>query len=186
MRTDLAALSAIGLVALHCAAAAPTAAAEPAVVERPWQGTLAVGTTAVGANNVLPVPIAIGAGLLVERGMFGVEGAIHVDAATICDYPDGACGVLWLWDIAPRVTVTPDRRLSPYAAIRFQLTSSRSHGLVPAAGPRLGIRFRGQQLGFYLEAGPSFVSEADGMFGGFVSDRRWFPQVSTGMAFKLW
>ena len=32
----------------------------------------------MAANNVLPLPFAIGVGLLVERGMFGVEGAIHV------------------------------------------------------------------------------------------------------------
>ena len=145
-----------------------------------------MGTTAVGANNVLPVPIAIGAGLLVERGRFGVEGAIHVDGATICDYPDGVCGVLWIWDLAPRFTVAPAWPWSPYAALRFQLTSSRPHGLVPAAGPRAGIRYRGQHLGCYIEAGPSFVSEADGVFGGFVSESRWFAQVSTGIAFDLW
>ncbi len=182
MRTNLAALSVLFL----STAAAPAAAADPAAAERPWQGTLAVGTTVVEVNNVLPVPIAIGAGLLVEHGMFGVEGAMHVDGATICDYPDGACGVLWIWDIAPRVTLAPSRPWSPYAAARFQLTSSRPHGLVPAAGPRLGLRYRGQQLGFYFEAGPSFVSETDGMRGAFVSGSRWFFQVSTGMAFNLW
>jgi hypothetical protein len=182
MRTNLATLA----VMLLSAPAARGAAPDPATVERSWRVTLAVGTTAVGANNVLPVPIAIGAGLLVERGMFGVEGAIHVDAATVCDYPDGACGVLWIWDIAPRVTMAPARPWSPYAAVRFQLTSSRPHGLVPAAGPRVGIRYRGQDLGFYFEAGPSFVSETDGMFGAFVSEGRWFPQISTGIAFNLW
>ena len=40
--------------------------------------------------------------------------------------------------------------------------------------------------GFYFEAGPSFVSEEDGRFGQFVSGKRWFPQVSTGIAFNLW
>jgi hypothetical protein len=173
-------------LALLGAAASPAAAADSGAVEHAWSGTLAVGTTAVGANNVLPAPIAIGAGLLVERGGFGIEGAIHVDWATICDYPDGACGQLWIWDIAPRLTVVPAWPWSPYAAARFQLTSSRSHGLVPAAGPRVGVRYRGAHLGFYFEAGPSFVSEEDGRFGQFVSGKRWFPQVSTGIAFNLW
>jgi hypothetical protein len=170
-------------------AAAPAAAADPAAVERAWRGTLEVGTTAVEANNVLPVPFAIGAGLLVERGIFGVEGAIHVDAETICDNAsggDGYCGPLWIWDVAPRLTVAPAWPWSPYGAARFQLTSSRPHGLVPAAGPRVGVRYRGAHLGFYFEAGPSFVSERDGMFGEFVSEKRWFPQASTGMSFSLW
>jgi hypothetical protein len=203
MRTDLAALSAAGLLTLalptpaafaqpvaeSTGTAVPAAGADPAAVERRWRGTLAVGTTAVAANNVLPAPIALGAGLLVERDMFGVEGAIHVDGATICDNAsggDGSCGLLWIWDIAPRVTVAPTWSWSPYVAARFQLTSSRPHGLVPAAGPRVGVRYRGANLGCYFEAGPSFVSEKDGMFGEFVSGKRWFPQISTGIAFNLW
>lgn len=173
-------------VVVLSAGAASVSAADPAAGDRSWRGTLAVGTTVVAANNVLPGPIAIGAGLLVERGMFGIEGATHVDGAIICDYPDRACGVLWIWDVAPRVTVAPASPWSPYASVRFQLTSSRQHGLVPAAGPRVGVRYRGQRLGFYIEAGPSFVSEADGRFGAFVSESRWFPQASTGMAFNLW
>jgi hypothetical protein len=167
----------------------PAEAADPAAVERAWRGTLAVGTTAVGANNVLPAPIAIGAGLLVERGRFGIEGAIHVDGATICDNAsggDGYCGPLWIWDIASRLTAVPAWSWSPYAAARFQLTSSRPHGLVPAAGPRAGVRYRGARVGFYFEAGPSFVSEADGSFGQFVSEKRWFAQISTGANFNLW
>src|SRR5512147_1439701 len=88
------------------AAAASGAHAETAKPgSGPWLGTLGIGTTAVSANNVLPVPWALGASLLVERGPFGVEGAVHFDAATLCDHAsasDGYCGLLWIFDIAPR------------------------------------------------------------------------------------
>ena len=156
---------------------------------RLWLGTLDIGTTAISANNVLPVPAALGAGLLVERGPFGLEGAVHFDAATLCDHAsagDSYCGLLWIFDIAPRATLGPAWAWSPYASLRFQLTSSDSHGWVPAIGPRAGLRYRGRILGCYGEAGPSFVSGDDGRFGQFVSDRRWFPQVSAGMTIRIW
>jgi hypothetical protein len=158
-------------------------------VGRPWQGTLGVGTTAVSANNVLPIPLALGASLLVERGPFGLEGAVHFDAGTICDHAsasDGYCGLLWIFDIAPRATLGPGWAWSPYVSVRFQLTSSDSHGWVPALGPRAGVRYRGRTLGLYAEAGPSFVSSDDGRFGAFVSEGRWFPQVSAGMTINVW
>ena len=156
---------------------------------QPWLGTLGIGTTAISANNVLPVPAALGASLLVERGPFGVEGAIHFDAATLCDHEsasDGYCGLLWIFDVAPRATLGPAWAWSPYASVRFQVTRSDSHGWVPAIGPRAGVRYRGRRLGFYAEAGPSFVSSDDGRFGQFVSEGRWFPQVSAGMTVRVW
>jgi hypothetical protein len=94
--------------------------------------------------------------------------------------------LLWIWDVAARFTPLPDARFSPYASARFQLTESRPHGVVPAMGPRLGVRYRGQTMGFFLEAGPSFVSAEDGAFGQFVSGRRWFPQATAGMTFAVW
>ena len=168
--------------------AAVAAQVQPSGDAGAWRLSLQVGTTAVGANNVLPVPLAIGAGVLAERGMLGLEAAAHADIATICDNPsggDGSCGVLFIWDVAPRLTPWPDLAWSPYASARFQLTHSRNHGFVPAAGPRLGVRYRGARLGGYFEAGPSFVSAEDGAFGQFVSDSRWFPQVSLGMTFTF-
>jgi len=164
--------------------AAPAAHADDA-----WTVTAQVGTTAVSANNVLPIPLALGGGALVERGHFGLEAALHLDAATLCDHgsaSDSSCGLLWIGDLAPRFTLTPASRFSPYASVRLQLTSSEPHGLVPAAGPRLGLRYRGERFGAYLEAGPSFVAAADGRFGEFVSERRWFPQASAGMSFAVW
>lgn len=153
-----------------------------------WRATALVGTTAVAANNVLPAPIAIGGGVLVEHGWFGIEGAVHVDAATICDRDgvgDTSCGVLWIFDVAPRVTLAPRASWSPYVSARFQITNSEPHGVVPALGPRAGVRYRGATLGFYLEGGPSFVSASEAEIGGFTSRRAWFPQVSTGVTFAL-
>src|SRR5436305_7531431 len=103
-------LRAIGAAALVLTARATTGAhAQTEQPEgRPWSGTVGIGTTAVSANNVLPVPAALGASLLVERGPFGVEGAVHADAATLCDRPsdgEGYCGLLWIFDIAPRATL---------------------------------------------------------------------------------
>lgn len=161
----------------------------PAHADEPWKALAQVGTTAVSSNNVLLVPVALGVGGLVERGSLGLEAAIHIDAATLCDQPsggDGSCGLLWIWDLAPRFTPLPSWALSPYASVRLQLTESRHHGLVPAAGPRLGVRYRGQRYGGYLEAGPSFVSAEDSRFGAFVSGRRWFPQASAGVSVALW
>ena len=185
-RTRLAS-SVVALAAM----AAPAAAA--AQVQSPrdthaWRVSLQVGTTAVATNNVLLAPLSIGGGVLAERGMLGLEAAAHADVATICDNPsggDGGCGVLFIWDVAPRLTPLPDLAWSPYAAARFQLTHSRNHGFVPAAGPRLGVRYRGARLGGYFEGGPSFVSAEDGAFGQFVSDSRWFPQISLGMTFTF-
>jgi hypothetical protein len=154
-----------------------------------WRATALLGTTAVSANNVLPAPMAIGGGALVERGWIGIEGAVHVDAATLCDHGtagDSSCGLLWIFDLAPRATLAPRGSWSPYLAARFQLTSSEPHGVVPAAGPRVGLRYRGTRLGWYLEGGPSFVSSREREIGGFTSSgRAWFPQISTGMTFAV-
>ena len=148
-----------------------------------WRVVALLGTTAVETNNVLLAPIAIGGGMLVERWWLGIEGAVHVDAATVCDM---SCGPLWIFDMAPRATLAPGASWSPYLAARFQITSSERHGVVPALGPRAGLRYRGTRLGFYLEGGPSFVSSRDGELGGFTASRRsWFPQVSTGVTFTL-
>jgi len=177
------------LVIVLASARARAAAADP---EPPladdWRVTALLGTTAVAANNVLPAPIAIGGGALVERAWFGLEGAVHVDAATLCDHAgssDSSCGLLWIFDVAPRATLAPRASWSPYVSVRFQLTSSEPHGVVPALGPRLGLRYRGSSLGFYLEGGPSFVSSSEGEIGGFASPRAWFPQVSTRVTFAL-
>jgi hypothetical protein len=153
-----------------------------------WRASALLGTTAVAANNVLPVPLAIGGGALLERRWLGIEGAVHVDAATLCDHGtagDSACGLLWIFDVAPRVTLSPHSSWSPYLAARVQLTSSEPHGVVPAVGPRVGVRYRGISLGFYLEAGPSFVSSSEGEIGGFAAHRRWFVQASAGVTFTL-
>jgi hypothetical protein len=153
-----------------------------------WRATALVGTTAVSANNVLPIPAAIGGGALVERGRFGIEGAVHVDAATLCDHGtagDSSCGLLWIFDVAPRATWAPRASWSPYLSVRFQLTRSDPHGVVPALGPRAGLRYRGTSLGFFAEAGPSFVPAQESEIGGLASGRGWFPQVSTGMTFAL-
>jgi len=93
--------------------------------------------------------------------------------------------VLWIFDVAPRATLAPRSSWSPYLGARFQLTSSEPHGVVPALGPRAGLRYRGTSLGFYLEGGPSFVSSSESEIGGFDSRRGWFPQVSTGVMFAL-
>lgn len=87
--------------------------------------------------------------------------------------------------MAPRATLAPRASWSPYLSVRFQITSSEPHGVVPALGPRAGVRYRGTRLGFYLEGGPSFVPSSESGIGGFVSGRGWFPQVSTGVTFAL-
>lgn len=154
-----------------------------------WRGTLGIGTTAIEANNVLPLPFGLGVSLLAERDFFGIEGAVHADLATLCDYrsaSDSYCGVLWVFDVAPRATLGPRWAWRPYGSLRFQLTHSETHGWVPAVGPRAGLRYRGRRFGFYAEAGPSFVSSDDGRFGQFVSEGRWFPHVSIGMTASIW
>lgn len=158
------------------------AASDPDV----WTRTTQVGTTAVAAHNVLPLPLSVGVGVVVEKGWLGIEGAMHLDAATHCDEGSASasfCAPLIIWDAGPRFTAMPDEAWSPYASARIQLTLSRPHRLVPAAGPRLGLRYRGKWLGGYLEAGPSFVSAEDGDPGEFVDSGRWFPQASAGLSF---
>jgi hypothetical protein len=69
----------------------------------------------VSANNVLPVPAAIGGGALIERGWIGMEGAIYVDAA-LCDHgtaSDSRCGLLWIFDICPARDVGARRKMEP-------------------------------------------------------------------------
>jgi hypothetical protein len=188
-RNVRATIAAVGLVIAGVGGRRRAQAADPEPSPAPtWRATALLGTTAVAANNVLPVPMAIGGGALVERGWIGVEGAVHVDAATLCDLAsagDTACGLLWIFDVAPRATLAPDASWSPYLSARFQITRSDPHGIVPAVGPRGGLRYRGTRLGFFLEGGPSFVSSREGEVGGFASGRGWFPQVSTGMTFAL-
>jgi hypothetical protein len=140
-----------------------------------------LGGTAVSTNNVLPIP-GLGVGILFERGMFGISAAMQVDFITICDHgtaSDSECGVLWIWDVAPRFTLLPAEHWSPYLAGRIQLARDELHGLVPAAGPRIGFRYRGNKIGLFAEGGPSFIRAQDSEFTGF--GRRWFPQVSTGV-----
>ena len=153
--------------------ATPTAA--------PVRLSFEVGGTAVSANNVLPIP-GLGMGLLFERGMFGISAAMQVDFITMCDHgtaSDSECGLLWIWDVAPRFTLLPAERWSPYLAGRLQLLKDEVHGLIPAAGPRIGFRYRGNRIGFFAEGGPSFIRTQDSAFT--VAGRRWFPQVSTGL-----
>lgn len=189
MTKNVRATVAAGLVLAGVDGRRPARAAEPEPPPAPaWRATAQLGTTAVAANNVLPVPMAIGGGALVERGWLGIEGAIHVDAATLCDHGtpgDSYCGLLWIFDVAPRATLGPLWSWSPYLSGRFQITASEPHGLVPAIGPRAGVRYRGTAFGFYLEGGPSFVSSKEGELGGFASRRGWFPQVSTGVSFAV-
>jgi hypothetical protein len=149
----------------------------------PWHVSLQLGTTALATNHVIPVPLAIGAGVLIERGMFGMEAAVHLDGAIVCD---NMCGSLLLWDAAPRWTPLADDAFSPYIAVRFQLADTMNNGYVPALGPRLGARYRGEIFGFYAEGGASVVSAKDGAFGQFLSNRRWFPQVSAGLSITVW
>jgi hypothetical protein len=181
--------AAIGLVLAGAGWRRPARAADPEPPPAPaWHATALLGTTAVAANNVLPVPMAIGGGALIERGWIGIEGAVYVDAATLCDHGtagDSGCGLLWIFDVAPHATLAPGASWSPYLCARFQITRSDPHGVVPALGPRAGLRYRGSSLGFFLEGGPSFVSSREGETGGFASGRDWFPQLSTGMTFAL-
>jgi hypothetical protein len=180
-----------GALVIVAALVARAALAAPAPARANAPGgelRIELGTTAVASNNVLPLPLGLGVGVLAERGLFGLEVAGHADVATICDNTsggDGRCGALLILDAAPRLTPLADRRFSPYANVRFQLTHSRRHSVVFAAGPRLGVRFRGARFGAYLEAGPSFVSAEDGAFGRFVSNSRWFPQASIGMTYTF-
>jgi hypothetical protein len=176
------ALAAAHLVAL---AAAPTARADP---DDSWHVTAQVGTTAMAANRVMPLPAAIGVGAVVERGWFGVEGSVHLDVATDCDQQpggDGYCGLLRLWELGVRFTPLASHPWSPYAALRFTIADSSFDGTVPAVGPRLGLRYRGARLGFYLEGGESLVPAANGRFGAFLSERRWFPQISAGLSIAI-
>jgi hypothetical protein len=174
------------MAALIYADQAP-ARAEATPADEGWRITLALGTTAVQAHSVAPFPAAVGLGVILERGMFGIEGAVHLDAATSCEHgggPEGFCGLVWIWDVAPRFTLAPHSSFSPYLNARFQLIDSDKNGVVPAAGPRLGVRYRGQRMGFYLEAGLSFVGAADSQFAGFA-ERGWFPQASAGVTYTI-
>jgi hypothetical protein len=176
------ALAGVHLVLL---AGSPIARADPGAS---WHLNAQIGTTAIAANRVLPVPLALGVGGVLERGWFGVEGGVHFDVATDCDRPpggDGYCGLLRLWEMGVRLTPLPGQKWSPYAAVRFTIADSAFDGTVPAVGPRLGLRYRGARLGFYLEAGESLVSAQDGRFGAFISDRRWFPQISAGLSIAI-
>jgi hypothetical protein len=188
------AAAAMGLAAALSASAAASAAvdapappgAAAAAPAHLWRATLELGTTAVATNNIIPAPIAIGAGVLIERDKFGLGAAVHVDGASICDQGEQGCGAIVIADAVARFTPFAGAALSPYVAARLQLVHDDRDGLVPAAGPRLGLRYRASVFGFYVEAGPSFVSAEDSGIGRLVIHHRWFPQASAGLTVALW
>jgi hypothetical protein len=169
-----------------------------------WRFTLFLGTTAVASGNprLFPFP-GVGAGALVEWRHFGLEGAIHGVPFTYCQYGEvnQACGSFWLWDLAPRFTVFPRSHWSPYLSVRLQLTEgdritfgvwyhgSHDRMTVPAIGPRLGVRYRGGLVGWYLEGGPSFMVPLSTWDCTPLSPSgcgSWsLAQVSTGLSFAI-
>jgi hypothetical protein len=167
-----------GLLAIWVITLPATVFAQAATLEaRPVQSlSLTVGTTAAVGSfpTVEPLP-GLAAGLLFEHRWFGAEaGAAVVPLARCSDFFEGVdqdCGAVWTFHAAVRGTLMPGSRWSPYLSARVDLVDARKAAfgllnyvsrteriLVPAAGPRLGVRYRAEQGGFFIEAGPSFMS----------------------------
>ena len=56
---------------------------------------------------------------------------------------------------------------------------------VPAIGPRVGVRYRGETMGFYLETGPSFMRGSGERTCDFGCTPWRFWQTSTGVSFSF-
>lgn len=173
----------------------------PPVLEHPgWTMTAAFGAMgAVGSPRFKitpdypPVGFGVGASLLMERGWYGAEVSAKVTEGG-CSGGEGPspCGALWIFDIGPRATLFPWSAWSPYATLHLQLlygshstfsyTSDESGEVVPASGLRLGVRYRGDRAGFYLEAGPSWGFTQD--CSGLGCQTLWLVQFSTGVSFS--
>ena len=179
---------------------APPPAAAPA-----WRFTVGAGLTFLmgGRPNLLPYP-APGVVALAEHGRLGVEASFHYLGVTRCvngTEADARCGSFPVLAIAPRLTLSPGRRLSPYLAASLQLTFGQRHtfGLdyawvtdrvvVPAAGPRVGVRYRGRHLGFYVEGGVSFMParsyESCDPTDSRTCSSWWFLQATTGLTWTF-
>ena len=123
-----------------------------------------IATMAMMASQVLPLPLALGLGVVVERGPVGFEAGFHVDAATICDSNeggnthDGFCGLLLTAEAGPRLRWPAARGWSPYLSARGQwLRMTRGDAGSLAIAPRVGASFQGDRFGGFAEAGTSIV-----------------------------
>jgi hypothetical protein len=178
-------------------AAEVVSASEP--VPSPWRFTFAIGTTVpVGEAPHLPPVPGIGARVLVERGWLGAVASAEMLLAECVDgvEQDEACGNFTLWGVGAQATLLPHRSWSPYVAAMFQMGHGERHAFglpydnvtekvwVPAFGPRVGVRYRGQIMGFYLETGASFMRGSGDRSCDLGCSPFWFWQTSTGISFS--
>jgi len=188
-------------VALEALARRPARAAEagdaPAAPAPAWRLTLAIGTTVpVGKEPHLPPVPGFGARVLVERSWLGAVASADLMLAECVNgvEPDESCGSFSLWSVGPQATLLPRGSWSPYASLLFQIGHAERHAFglpyhnvseevwVPAVGPRLGVRYRGRMMGFYLETGASFMRATSDRSCDFGCPRWWFWQTSTGLS----
>jgi hypothetical protein len=186
-------------VASGALAAGSALAAEP--TEQPetatpaWQVTIGGGLTLLVPPGAAPDPRppGIGLNLMVERGWLGAFASVDLMTAGCSGggEADETCGDFVLWSLGPEAALLPPRSWTPYASFLFQIAHGEiaafgrpydySEIWVPTAGPRLGIRYRGTTVGFYLETGPSLMRSTC----QFSCSTWWFWQTSTGISFSL-
>ncbi len=154
-----------------------------------WHAQLS--TTAMRANQVLPVPLAIGLGAVVGKGIVGVEAGFAVSGAAHCDSNgggqerDGFCGLLLTVEAGPRLVWPITSRWSPYLSTKGQwLRMTRAEQGSLAIAPRIGVVYAGQRLGGFAEVGASIVvgdGGEDWRLTGGTSAGRVLPVLTAGL-----
>lgn len=152
---------------------------------------LQVTTMALSANQVLPLPLALGIQGVGERGWLGADAGVHADLATICDNAsggDGSCGLFVIAETGVRVRRPVTRGFAPYLAVRGQwLRMMRADSGSWAVAPRAGFSYDGDLAGFFFEAGASVVVGQgldDWRLIG-IDSRRVLPVIVAGARFRL-
>jgi hypothetical protein len=148
-------LIAASLLLMVVSAATESGAAEDAPRTR-----LQLSLGAVAGNNVLPAPLAPGVSVVVERRYWGLEGGLQIDPITLCERggPDGACGLLLTMEAGGRASLPVSDHTVLYFSTRLQwlrMTEASSEEFGVALRP--GIVFQGEQVGFFVEAGPTVL-----------------------------
>jgi len=165
-----------------------TTAAQAGTAWGAWDIGGQVGIGAMEANDVLPAPLALGASLVAERGILGLEMGGQINPATYCDSPsgEGHCGFLLIAEAGPRLRLPLSQRWIPYLSMKMQwLRMTKAASGYPGLAPRLGLLYQRERLGVFVEAGITMVMgngpDIDRLIG--IYDHRWLPAASLGLRF---
>jgi hypothetical protein len=178
----------VAVLALSMVAPVASAADSP-LASLAWHAQ--VSTTAMRANQVLPLPLSLGLSAVLSQGILGFEAGFAVNGATICDSNDsgherdGFCGLLLAAEAGPRLVWPTARRWSPYLSTKGQwLRMTRANQGSFAIAPRVGVAYTGDRLSAFAEIGASVVvgeGEEDWRLTGGASGGRVLPALTAGI-----